>query len=255
MELLQSLTGASLPHLLLVAVIGFITSFLGGVTGYGNSALLPLVLIPVTGPEPLVPIIAIVGMFNNITRVVAFRRHIDVSRLWIVLATSLPMCALGAYTYTKLTGATVLILIGTMLTLSVPLRRVLRNRQIKLETGGLAAGSMVFGFLSGTTSGAGVILMSLLMAVGMSGIAVLATDAVISTVIGITRISVYWGSGALTPQVVTFGLMIGLISLPGAFVARAFVERLPLHVHTAILDGIVILGGAIMIVQAIGQFW
>src|SRR3954467_9818811 len=109
MDLLQGFADVSPLQLILVAVVGFAASFLGGVTGYGNSALLPLVLIPVTGPEPVVPIIAIVGMFNKITRVVAFRRYIDVSQLWIVLAASLPMCALGAYTYTKLTGATVLI--------------------------------------------------------------------------------------------------------------------------------------------------
>jgi hypothetical protein len=30
---------------------------------------------------------------------------------------------------------------------------------------------------------------------------------------------------------------------------------LPLHVHTAILDAIVILGGAVMIVQAARHFW
>jgi uncharacterized membrane protein YfcA len=255
MDLLQALTGASLSHLLLVGIVGFITSFLGGVTGYGNSLLLPLVLIPVTGPEPIVPIIAIVGMFNNVTRIVAFRRYIDLSRVWLVLLASVPMCALGAYTYTKLTGPTILTLIGTMLILSVPLRRVLKNRKIALETGGLAVGSGIFGFLSGTTSGAGVILMSLLMAVGISGAGVIATDAVISAVIGVTRLGVYWGSGAMTPQVVTFGALIGLISLPGAFLARAFVERVPLHVHTAILDGIVILGGMLMIVQAIRQFW
>lgn len=255
MEFLQGLTGASLPHLLLVAIVGFAASFLGGVTGYGNSALLPLVLMPVTGPEPLVPIISIVGVFNNVARVFVFRRYIDFGRSWIVLAISLPTCVLGAYIYTKLTAPVILIIIGVMLALSVPLRRLLRKREITLDKRGLAGGSAVFGFLTGTTPGAGVILMSLLMAAGLSGVAVLATDAVISTVTGLTRMSVYWASGAMTSQVVAFGLLIGIVSLPGTFAARAFVERLPLHVHTAILDAIVIFGGAIMIVQAVRQFW
>jgi uncharacterized membrane protein YfcA len=255
MDLLQGLAGASLAHLILVAFVGFAASFLGGVTGYGNSALLPLVLMPVTGPEPLVPIISIVGIFNNFTRVIVFRRYIDFSHAWIVLAISLPACAFGAYIYTKLTGPIILCLIGAMLALSVPLRRLLRKRNVMLDKRGLAGGSAIFGFLTGTTTGAGVILMSLLMAVGMSGIGVLATDAVISTVTGLTRMSVYWASGAMTQQVIAFGLLIGLVSLPGTFAARAFVERLPVHVHTAFLDAIVILGSAVMIVQAARQFW
>jgi hypothetical protein len=41
------------------------------------------------------------------------------------------------------------------------------------------------------------------------------------------------------------------LAFPGAFVARALVERLPLHVHTAVLDAVVIAGGAAMIANAI----
>jgi len=254
MDLLQGFADVSPLQLILVAIVGFAASFLGGVSGYGNSALLPLVLIPITGPEPLVPIISIVGVCNNLTRIIAFRRYIDFSRSWIVLAFSLPACVLGAYTYTKLTAPIILILIGTMLTLSVPLRRILRKRNIELEKRGLAGGSVIFGFLTGTTPGAGVILMSLLMAAGMTGAAVIATDAIISAITGVTRMGVYWASGLMTAQVIAFGLLIGFAALPGAFAARWFVERLPVHMHTAILDGIVILGGATMIVQAIRQF-
>ena len=35
---------------------------------------------------------------------------------------------------------------------------------------------------------------------------------------------------------------IGAVALPGAFLARAFVERMPLHIHTAVLDVAVIAG-------------
>jgi len=35
-----------------------------------------------------------------------------------------------------------------------------------------------------------------------------------------------------------------------AFLARAFVERMPVHIHTAILDVVVIAGGVVMIISA-----
>jgi len=44
--------------------------------------------------------------------------------------------------------------------------------------------------------------------------------------------------------------LIGLIAFPGTFLARALVARLPLTVHTAILDAVVILGGATMLYGA-----
>jgi hypothetical protein len=37
----------------------------------------------------------------------------------------------------------------------------------------------------------------------------------------------------------------------GAFLAKAFVERMPLHVHTAILDAAVMTGGLVMIASAL----
>jgi hypothetical protein len=46
-------------------------------------------------------------------------------------------------------------------------------------------------------------------------------------------------------------LLIGIVALPGAFLAKAFVERMPVHVHTAILDAVVLLGGAVLIYGAL----
>ncbi len=105
----------------------------------------------------------------------------------------------------------------------------------------------------GGTSGSGVILLSLLMAAGLDGAAVIATDAMISVATSIIKISVFGLAGVLTAQVFAFALLIGAIALPGAFFARAFVERMPVHIHTAILDLAVIAGGVVMISTALRQ--
>jgi hypothetical protein len=51
-------------------------------------------------------------------------------------------------------------------------------------------------------------------------------------------------------QAVAVALLIGLIALPGSFLAKLMVERMPLSVHSAILDAVVIAGGAIMAAAA-----
>jgi hypothetical protein len=51
--------------------------------------------------------------------------------------------------------------------------------------------------------------------------------------------------------VLAFALLIGGIALPGTFFARAFVERMPVHIHAAILDVAVIAGGVVMISAAL----
>jgi uncharacterized membrane protein YfcA len=249
-NIISGFADISASQLLLVACVALFASVVGGLAGYGTGALMPLVLVPLIGAEPVVPIIAISSIFTNTSRFVAYLRHADRRRAGIVIAAAALTTALGAYGFTRLTNAGAALVIGTMLISSVPMRRLLKRRDIKISDTGLAAGSVGYGVVVGGTSGSGVILLSLLMAAGLEGAAVIATDAVISVATSIIKISVFGLAGVVTAQVLAFAVLIGAIALPGAFLARAFVERMPVHVHAAILDVAVIAGGTVMIVEA-----
>jgi uncharacterized membrane protein YfcA len=250
MEILSAFAAISIGQVLLVAGVALFASIVGGVSGYGTGALMPLVLVPMVGPAPIVPIIAISAMFSNTSRMTAFLKYVSWRRVAIVLLTATPFCVLGAWGYTKLTSAGAALVVGGMLILSVPLRRLLKHHDVKFGDGGLAIGAAVYGVFVGGTAGSGVILLSLLMATGLEGASVIATDAAISIVIGIVKVSTFGVAGVLTPQVIAFALLIGIVALPGAFLARAFVERMPVHVHTAVLDAVVLVGGAVLIYNA-----
>jgi uncharacterized membrane protein YfcA len=247
---LAALSDLSVTELLLIAGMAAVASIIGGVAGYGTGALMPLVLVPIVGAEPVVPIIAISALFTNTSRAFAFRDLIDWRRAAIIIAAALVTTALGAWGYTMLTGRGAMLVIGSMLALSVPLRRLSRKRGLTLTNGGLAIASVFWGFVVGGTSGAGIILLSLLMAVGLNGAAVIATDAVISIIVGVVKITTFGVFGAVTAKVVAVALLIGAVAFPGAFLAKALVERLPVHVHTAILDAVVITGGLLMVLGA-----
>jgi uncharacterized membrane protein YfcA len=234
-------------QLLLVAAVAMLASIIGGVAGYGTGALMPLVLVPLVGAEPVVPIIAISALLTNSGRALAFRKVFDRRRALIVLAAAVPTCVLGAYCYTLLDNKGALIVIGTMLIASVPLRRFLKRRDVRIGDRGLAVGAVGFGVVVGGTAGAGIILLSLLMASGLEGGAVIATDAVISIALGLVKVSVFGIAGVVGAQVLALALLIGCVALPGAFLARALVARMPIHVHTAILDAVVLAGGSMLI--------
>jgi uncharacterized membrane protein YfcA len=244
------LADISLLELALIAGCAVVTSIVGGVAGYGTGALMPLVLVPIVGAEPVVPIIAISAMFTNSARIAVFRRLLDARRAAIALVAAIPTCVLGAWLYTLLSGRGAAIVIGATMTASVPLRRILKSRGHQLGERGLAAGAVGWGIVVGGTTGAGIILLSLLMASGLEGAAVIATDAAVSIVMGLVKIAVFGLAGVITPKVAAIALLIGCIGFPGTFIAKLIVERLPLNVHTAILDAVVILGGAVMILSA-----
>ena len=197
MNILSGFADVSLLQLLLVACVALAASVVGGLAGYGTGALMPLVLVPLIGAEPVVPIIAISSIFTNLSRFAAFVRYADRRRALIVMAAACLTTALGAYGYTRLTNAGAALVIGTMLILSVPLRRQLKRRDVKVGDTGLAVGAVGYGVVVGGTSGSGVILLSLLMAAGLEGVAVIATDAVISVATSIIKISVFGMAGVI----------------------------------------------------------
>src|SRR5262249_34921191 len=160
----------------------------------------------------------------------AFWPLVDRRRALIVLVAAVPTCALGAWGYTLLTGKGAALVIGAMLVASVPLRRLMRTRGLALSSRGLAAACFGWG---PPPVGAGIILLSLLMAAGLEGAAVVATDAVISIGVGLVKFAAFGLAGVVNVKVIAIALLIGGVALPGAFLAKALIERLPLHVHTA----------------------
>jgi uncharacterized membrane protein YfcA len=248
---LTAFADVSVYQLLLVAGVALIASIVGGIAGYGTGALMPLVLVPMLGPEPVVPIIAISGLLTNTGRVFAFLRYVDWRRCALTIASAVPPAVVTAYGFTLLTGKAVQIVIGAMLILTVPLRFAMRRRATALSDRGLVFAAAGYGAAVGGTVGAGVILLSILLVAGLQGAAVVATDAVISIAIGVVRLSVFGTAGVISAQIIAFGLLIGAVGFAGAFLARNFVERLPIHVHTAILDAVVLFGGAVMVYGAL----
>lgn len=238
-------------QLALVAGAALVTAVIGGVAGYGTGILMPLVLVPILGPEPVVPVMSIASFIVNAGRIAAFRRMIEFRPALIVLATAVPACVLGAWLYTRLSGAGAQIVIGAFLMASVPLRRLLRNKGLHIGEGGLAVGAAGFGVVTGAAAGTGVILVSLLMASGLGGAAVIATDAAVSLIVHLVQATVFGVAGVIDADVIAVALLIGIFALPGAFVARAIVDRISIHAHIAVLDAVVLLGGGLMVGSAI----
>jgi len=242
---------ASLPfvgHALLlqwlgVGLVAFFAAVLGGLAGYGTGLILPIALAPVIGVAPIVPVMAVAMMINNASRVLAFRREIQwphVRRMWLL---GLPACLLGAWGYTRLDARWIALLLGAFLLASIPLRRALQRARMQLGARGEVVAGGVFGVIEGGMTGTGVILISMLMAAGVQGAALIATDAVISAVMSLAKVLLFGGASRLDASLAATGVLVGLCTAPGAFVARAILVRMPRQLHLRIMEAVVVCGG------------
>lgn len=230
--------------LALVGLVAFAASIAGGLSGYGTGLVLPVFLAPVVGIANVIPVMALGMAINNGSRVVAFWRDIRWPHARRVLAIGLPACFAGAWGYTLLDARWVAAALGLFLIASVPLRRMLQHANYRLGARGLTLAGAGFGFVNGSMTGTGVLLVSILLAAGVQGAALIATDAIVSMIMGLGKVLVFGGLARLDADLAVAGLLIGACTAPGAFVARWLLQRIPIRIHTLVMEAVVLIGGA-----------
>ena len=245
------LADVSVAQLALIGAAALGGSVLGGLAGYGTGLVVPIFLAPVVGVANVVPVMAVGMIFANGSRATAFWRDIHWPHVRRVLLFGLPACVAGAYSYTLLEARWVALLLGSFFIASVPLRRALARAGWALGARGVTAAGVGFGYLNGTMTGVGMLLISLLMAAGLQGAAVIGTDAIISVIMGFAKIALFGGVARLDAELALAGVLIGLCTAPGGFIARRLLAHIPLKVHTAFMDAIVLAGGASFLWRAL----
>ena len=237
-------------QLALACLVAFAASILGGLSGFGTGLAVPVFLLPLVGVRSVIPVMAVAMLFNNGSRVIAFWHEIQWPHVRLMLALGLPACVIGAYSYTLLSAEWVALLLGAFLLLSIPLRRYLNYAQFRFSPCTELGAGALFGFINGGMAGTGVILISILMAGGVHGAALVATDAVISVVMGLAKVALFGSLTALNPELALVGLLVGLCTIPGAFVARALLKRIPGGAHAWLMEAVVLAGSISLLWRA-----
>ncbi len=237
-------------QLALACAVALAASTLGGLSGFGTGLVLPVFLVPLVGVANVIPVMAVAMLLNNGSRVVAFWRDVQWTHVLRMLALGLPACAAGAYSYTLLSATWIAVLLGAFLLVSVPLRRLLRRARLQLSPAMEFGAGGCFGFINGGMTGTGVILISILMSVGVAGSALVATDAVVSLIMGLAKVVLFGKLAALSLELALVGLLVGLFTVPGAFLARALLRHIPAGVHAWFMEAVVIAGAVALLWHA-----
>ena len=194
---------------LAVLALGLFAGTLSGIVGFGASIMLMPVLMLAFGPQEAVPIMAIAALLANFSRVVVWWREVDWRANAYYCSTAIPMAALGARTLLVLDPRIVEGILGGLFLLMIPARRWLIARGMRIEAWHLSIVGAGIGFLSGMVASTGPINTPFFLAYGLVKGAYLATEALGSMAIGITKAIVFQRFDALPPETVARGLLIG----------------------------------------------
>jgi uncharacterized membrane protein YfcA len=232
----------------LVLAIGLAAGTLGGIVGFGTSILLLPPLVIVFGPKEAVPIMAIVALMANLSRVAAWWREVDWKACAVYSLTGVPFAALGATTLLRMDPGLIEVVLGVFFILSIPMRRMLTGFRVRLWQ--LAPVGAVIGFLTGIVASTGPINTPFFLAYGLVKGAYLSTEAMASLGIFVTKAVVFHHYGALPWPLLAKGLIVGTSVTLGSFLAKRFVLRLDPASFRLLMDVLLLVAGVTMIVTA-----
>jgi uncharacterized membrane protein YfcA len=242
------LSGSFGPMMILAGMtVCFFAGMLGGLSGYGAGILVTLFIAPIVGPKALIPMMSVLMLINNGSRVWFYRQHMDRGTILRVSAIAIPMAWLGAGLYVKMDSAIIQAVLGAVLIGSVPLRRVMAGKAMTPSPIGVYGIGAAFGFLSSIIVGAGMLIVPMLMGIGFAGPALLATDAAIAVMVNLAKTVIFGTLDALSLNYFVLALIMGICTIPGTACAAWLVRRTSLRLHTLLIEGLILIGGTTML--------
>jgi uncharacterized membrane protein YfcA len=242
-DILSLLAGINGMQLATIAVLTFAGSVAAGLSGMGGGILIAIAITPVIGVKALIPTIAVTMTINHVARVWVFRQGVRWPPATAVLATALPATVAGSMVYVSMPPRAIAIVMGVFLIAFVPLRRYLERRAWRVGYAGLAGIGSIYGFLSGTTLGGGMLVIPALLGNGLVGAALIGTDAVIGLTILTTKVVAFGTMELLTRELALIGVLVGVVSVPGVYLARWLLDHTAVHLHTLFVELLIFGGG------------
>ena len=235
----------------MILALGLAAGTIGGIVGFGTSIMLLPPLVIFFGPLEAVPVMAIAGMLANLSRVAVWWRTLDLRVCAVYSATAIPGAALGAMTLLRMNTRAVEAFLGVFFLGMILVRRWLQARGFRMRLWQMALVGAVIGYLSGIVASTGPINTPFYLAYGLSKGAFLATEAVGSLSVSLTKALVFNYFGALPWSTLSKGLIVGSSVMAGSWVAKGYVMKLDPSRFRLLMDALMLVAGITMIVTAI----
>lgn len=251
MDTLISLTNLTAPDLLLISFAALVAAIISGLGGFGGGFIVVIILTPIIGAKAVIPLLSVYALCSNISRVYIYRHDIRWSLVFQITLASLPGVYLGSEFLARVSEVLLLAFLGVILLSIIPLRNYLKKAEFEPGTRSMLALGLVFGLVSGAAAGSGMFVIAGLNAAGLHGMALLGTDAAIGVVNAATRVLAFWRVGLMSTDLVCAGILMGIITLPGTWIASLIVKKLGTRIHNRMIEILIVVGGIWFIVQAV----
>ena len=122
----------------------------------------------------------------------------------------------------------------------------------KHRAGMLSGVGGVFGFLAGSSTGPGLLLVPFMLGYGLSRTSFVATLAVIAALTHVARAATFGSIGLIGQEVLILGLIGGAATIPGNMLGKVILKKMTNHNHEILVDLMAFGGGINFLLPGFG---
>jgi len=232
----------------LLSIAAFLAAAISGAAGFGGALLLLPVLIASVGTEQAVPLLTLVQLIGNLSRVGFGFKQIKWKPVGMFLIGAVPLCVAGALLFAELPKTIINRCIGAAILLFTILKL---SGVLKLKPGNflLIVGGGLVGFLSGLVGSAGPLGAVIFLTLGLPPVAYIASEATTALVMHGVKTVVYQSTLTIEPKVWLLAGLMGLAMILGTWVSKKVIERLDPKKFQLFVSVLLILMAAYMIIH------
>ncbi len=234
---------------ILLSLAAFLTAAVSGTVGFGGAILLLPVLTATVGVSKAVPILTLIQIVGNGSRVVFARSEINWRAVGSYLITAVPFSALGALSFVVAPKALMLKVIGVSI-LSYIVLKMLGYTDGQLSRKGLPLAGAVVGFLSGLVGTAGPLGAAVFLSMNMPPLMYISTDAFSSLVMHAVKATVYNQSNAEPSTISLLTISMSLMTILGTLAGNKVAKRIPEQIFRRAVTALVAVAAVEMIFTA-----
>jgi uncharacterized membrane protein YfcA len=238
---MESMSSVVIP----VTLVGtaLLASLLAAVAGFGGAVVLLPVLIWAFGVREAVPILTMVQLVGNTSRVFFNRREL----VWPVVgwfaAGAVPLAVVGGVLFSVAPAPFLTRVLGAFLLGAVAYRHSRFARPAPIELHGFAAVGAGAGFGSAVMGTVGPLVAPFFLSYGLLGGAYIGTEALTALTMHAVKLVVYGGAALLTLVAVLQGLAIGVVMIAGTYLGKRALDRLPAQVFQTLVELALVISG------------
>ena len=218
-------------------------AFIGSVTGGGVTIILLPVLVVHFGIQIAMPVVTLALLAAGASRVVVYRRDLDLPLvLWFTLG-SLPLTCVGAYLFTVTAPDLLTRILGGFLIGAVVYQRLLTTPLSGFASAWFLPIGAVFGFLTGISVAVGAILAPFFLGYGLRKSAYVGTLGLNVFIIQIAKLAVFGNRDFLPPPVLLYGALLVPFMIAGTVLGKKLLERVSESLFVVMIEVVMVVAG------------